>query len=37
MFVGENPDERAFARAAGMRTTPSPLLALTMLAGERAG
>jgi leucyl aminopeptidase len=37
MFVGENPGERAFARAAGMRTTPSPLLALTMLAGERAG
>jgi leucyl aminopeptidase len=36
MFVGENPDERGFARAAGMTTTPSPLLAVVRL-GAAAG
>jgi FMN phosphatase YigB (HAD superfamily) len=34
MFVGENPDERAFARAAGMATAPTPQSAVESLSAE---
>ncbi|MEW9873104.1 M28 family metallopeptidase [Arthrobacter sp. HS15c] len=35
VFVGEDPDERAFAREAGLRTAPHPVFAAAVIEGRQ--